>query len=262
MKIKDLGALANPDNLTVIYFSGEGLTVIEQSLAELVDKINEELRAYLLPSADEVVDRLLELGIILELQVQPELEGNTIKMDYTFEDIDHAIWFNISEPMSTVEGYLTFTFNAVEKPIYLGGAELETPYINSGYYLIVYSKSLKTYNLTPILPKDLGFINTKKYASGIFTNLLEIDDYNFLYVTDNYVGDTEESLFCDLPESLLFNTLSYTLKIVKTKISNTPLSGYTQIYSVIKNAPQGITLNIPTENIFIPKSQAFYLYKN
>ena len=262
MKIKDLNLLDNPDNLSIIYFSEDGQTTSEDSLAELVDKVTEKLREILIPSSEQIANRLLELGIVLEVAVTPELTANEIKLDYIFEDTNHAIWFNVDSSLGTDLGFLSFTINGVETPVYLRGKILETSYFNRGYYLIVYSKEFKAYSLNPVLPKDLGFINTKKYKEGIFSDLLDITDYNFLYLTNEYTGDIEKSLFYDLPESLLFNALSYTLKIVKTKVSEVPLDGYVQIYNVLRSTPEGSVIKIPSENIFIPKNQAFYLYKN
>lgn len=262
MKIKDLNPLNNPDNLSIVYFSEDGQTTSEDSLAELVDKVTEKIRETLLPPAEQIAERLLELGIVLELAVTPELSTNDVKLDYTFEDVDHAIWFNISSSLATDLGFLTFTINGEETPIYIRGKRLETSYFNRGYYLIVYSKEFKAYVLSPLLPKDLGFINTIEYKSGIFSDLLDIEDYNFLYLTNEYTGDVEKSLFYDLPENLISDALSYTLKIIKTKTSEVPQDGYVQIHNVIRSLPSGNIIKIPTENIFIPKNQAFYLYKN
>lgn len=262
VKIKDLNNLNNPDNLSIVYFLEDGLTYIEKSLAELVDQINERIRDFLLPPPDSISSRLSELGILLEMAVEPAITGSNINLDYIYEDKDHAIWFNIENKISSDLGFLTFTINGQEKPLYLRESELETSYLNGGYYLIVFSKTLQTYTLNPILPRGLGFVNTKKYSEGIFSDLISITDYNFLYISDNYTGIIEESLFYDLNENLLFDALSYTLRVIKTRMSEVLLEGYSEVYNVVRSINGQDTITTPTEIVFIPESKAFYLYKN
>ncbi len=262
MKIKDLNKVTNLDNLIIVYLSEDGITFVERSLAELVDQLNEKIRDFFLPPSVDISSRLSKLGIILELAVTPEITTNRINLDYTFENTDHAIWFNTEADISTESGLLTFTINGQEEPLYLRESELETSYLNGGYYLIVFSKTLQTYTLSSILPKDLGFVNDTKYPKGIFSNLIGITDYNFLYITDKHTGNIESSLFYDLNENLLFDALSYTLRVIKTKMSEVPLSGYSEVYNVSRLIEGRDTIRIPNENIFIPESHAFYLYKN
>lgn len=262
-KIYDLESLANPDNLSLIYFPDTGEPHIEQSLTELIEEIISLIKLELVPDTNSIAKRILDLNIIVEISASVNQEGIIIKLDYPFENITHAVYFNLEESLNTNLGTIKFVINGKEREILLRNKPLLTSYLNNGYYLLVYNNVYDKYLLEPIFAKDLGFLSFKKMEDGIFSNLIEQDDlYSFPYIDKNVSLKVEESLFYDLSEYLLFNSFSYTLKTIKTLISDTQVEGLTEIYIITRDVLGKNIISIPENNIFIPKNQTFYLYKN